>query len=274
MPSDKDEEAIPEGLLKGISRPSLVHNDLTREYLDAGVELITDALDHDPAEGTHPFLGWLSQRTLVDAVTARGYLRGALGSLRDHWEPYSNYVTDLLVWSRYVRTRRSRFPVREVRRIRAAFESNATISHLIRGLSREVQRGILTDELFRLQLVLLSVAGSPKYRESGALGDTAEIYAEIDRRWLPLVHRFLTSRRLSLRPGVDEVDLVEIVTAVGEGLALRELADPTSGARRERRLRHQGTVILALLFACIDPGDSAPLDEALDRAQPRDEPRI
>jgi hypothetical protein len=59
--------------------------------------------------------------------------------------------------------------------------------------------------------------------------------------------------------------VVEILTAVCEGLALRELADPSGGAKRERRLRLQGTTALALLSACLDPGDGLSLDELVDR---------
>lgn len=270
MAPDEHQTPIPDGLLSGISRQSLATGraaDLTREYLEAGVDLIASALDHDPAEGVHPFLGWLSQRTVIDATTARGFLAGAKGTLRDRWQPHSNYLTDLVLWIRHRRPDRS-FPSRERTKVAAAFESQATISQVIRGLSRGVQIGIFANPLFRLQLLALAVLGSPKYREEqgGFENGAPEIYEEIDKRWLPLVHAFLSAREVELRRGVEEGDLIEILTAVGEGLALRELADPTADSKRERRLRLQGTTALALILACMDPGDGLTLDAAVDRA--------
>jgi hypothetical protein len=259
---------IPDGLLSRISRDSLAAGpaaDLTREYLEAGVRLIADALDHDPEQGVHPFLSWLSQRAVVESVNARGNLRGGLGTLRDRWQPHANYLQDLVSWIRYQRPERS-FPAREAERIEAAFESHATVSQIIRGLSREVQRGVIQNPLFRLQLLALSVLGSPKYRASTEYRRGApEIYEEIDKRWLPLVHNFLLAQEAELRRGLDELDLVEMLTAVGEGIALRELADPSSGAKRESRLRLQGTAALALILACLDRGDGLTLDEAVDQ---------
>lgn len=260
--------SIPPGLLIGISRSSLATGkaaDLTREYLEAGVDLIIEALDHDPEAGVHPFLGWLSQQKVADAVTKRGYLGGALGTLRDRWQPHANYLMDLVLWIRFRRPDKS-FPIREQQTISAAFESKATISQFVRGLSRQVQKGIIENPLFRLQLVALSVVGSQKYRQSEKYGKgTPELYEEVDKHWLPLVHAFLSGNHFELRPGIQEDDLIEILTAVGEGLALRELADPTSGRKRSRRLRLQGTAALALILACLDQGDGLSLDEAVDQ---------
>ena len=272
MPGVDDHTPIPPGLLQGISRESLATGkaaDLTREYLEAGVDLIAAALDHDPEQGVHPFLGWLSQRAVVEAVTARGYLGGALGTLRDRWQPHANYLGDLVLWIRHRRPDRS-FPTREAGRITAAFEGHASVSQIIRGLSREVQKGIVANPLFRLQLLALSVLGSPNYRASDNYERGApEIYEEIDKRWLPLVHTFLSNREVELRRGIEASDLVEILTAVGEGLALRELADPSTGAKRDRRLSLQGTAALSLIVACLDPGDGLSLDEAVDRRSTR-----
>jgi hypothetical protein len=262
---------IPEGLLRGLSRETLASGkaaDLTYEYLEAGVALIEAALNHDPHDGVHPFLGWVSQRAVAEATSARGYLKGATGTLRDRWQPHSRYISDLILWIRTKRPEES-FPTREASLIDAALQSHATVSQLIRGLSRAVQEGIIVNPRFRLQMLALAVLGSPNHRESedDRVG-APEIYAEVDEQWLPIVHGYLREKRLELRPGIKETDLVEILTAVGEGLGLRELADPTSGARRESRLRLQGTTALALLVACIDPGDGQSLEALVDRLAP------
>ena len=266
---DDDPRAL-EGIaeyLTGLSRQSLATGraaDLTCEYLEAGVDLIASALDHDPETGVHPFLQWLSQRRVVEAVNVRGNLRAADGTLRDRWQPHARYLGDLVTWIRLRRPARS-FPVRERDRVSAAFATNATVSQLVRGLCREVQTGIVTNPLFRLQLLAVSVLGSPRYRESEEYGQAApELYEELDKRWLPVLHAFLDRNEVELRPGVEPRDLVELVTAVGEGIALRELADPTEGSRRARRMSLQGTAALALIAAFVDRGDGMNLDEYLD----------
>jgi hypothetical protein len=261
---------VPPDLLRGLSRSSLATGraaDLTYEYLEAGVDLIAQALDHDPREGVHPFLGWLSQRAVIDATAARGVLRGGVGTLRDRWEPHSRYLADLIEWIRYKRPDRS-FTVREADFVSSALGSHATASQLIRGLSRAVQQGVFVNPLFRLQVLFVSVLGSPKYRASEEhKAGAPNIYVEVDKRWLEILGVFLDTNHLELRPGLHETDVIEILTAVGEGLALRELADPTAGARRERRLRLQGTVALALLAACVDRGDGLTLDALVDQYQ-------
>jgi hypothetical protein len=268
VPNDPDEPKIPKGLLRGISRDTLAHGgaaDLTYEYLEAGVGLIEEALNHDPANGTHPFLGWLTQRSVVQATTARGNLAGGLGALRDRWEPHARYISDLMRWIQNKRPERS-FPKRQERLIKDALKSHATISQMIRGLSRAAQASILVNHRFRLKLLALSVLGSPKYQSSDEY--KTDLYTGIDEQWLPIVHRYLQERGLELRPGIHEPDLVEILTAIGEGLALRELADPSTGARRERRLRLLGTAALALLVACIDDGNGQTLDDAANELHP------
>jgi hypothetical protein len=267
MASGENSRHIPHGLLRGLSRDTLASGrgaDLTHEYLEAGVHLIEKALDHDPRDGIHPFLGWLSQKAVIKATTGRGYLGGAEGTLRDRWQPHARYVSDLVLWIRNKRPDQS-FPNRKAGLIQDALRSHATVSQLIRGLSHAAQDGILTNSRFRLQLLALSVLGSPRYRASKEYNDIApSIYRDMDQQWLQIVHGYLKERGLELRPGIQESDLVEILIAVGEGLALRELADPTVGARHESRLRLQGTTALALFAACLDHQDGHTLDELVD----------
>jgi len=54
-----------------------------------------------------------------------------------------------------------------------------------------------------------------------------------------------------------------ILIAVAEGLALRELVEPTTGDARKRRESLQGLTVLALLMACTGT-DGRTVDEALE----------
>lgn len=261
----KNKPSIPEGLLSGLSRQSLATGpaaDLTREYLETGVELIADNL-RAPAEGVSPFLAWLSQRELVSAVTARGSLAGAVGTLRDRWPSHASYIADLLTWIMHERSRRE--PPRLVTPVST---DPPRPSAVVRHISRQVQQSVFRNPLFRLQLVALAVTAAR--RGGSPTGGDADMYEEIDARWRPLITAFLTERGVSLRRGITEREIVEILTAVGEGLALRELERETTGASHERRLALQGITALALLAACVDIGDGLTLDEAVDRIAERD----
>jgi hypothetical protein len=231
---------IPEGLLTGLSRDSLRHSDLTVEYLEAGIDLIASALEHDSdAPETHPFLGWLSQGAVIKAMQGRTY-RGSLGSIRDRWEPHSLYLRDLITWLRFRRPERSS-PARASSMIAGQLKMGIQPSQIIRAIANENAEGLFKNPLTRLQFLLIAVIGSPSPRHRQM---ASSLYEEIDEKWLPVIRGFLERYSLSLRPGVSEQDLVEILAAVGEGLAVHELAGPSAGEDRERRMSLLGTTTL------------------------------
>lgn len=259
--------------MEGISRlrrPSTqVDDPLTREYIHAGLDLIEEALNYDPEamRGGHPFLAWISQRKVVEVANERGNLggRASSASLRDRWEPHAEFLWDLIDHIRARRPGRS-FPERARAKIRALLLVRKPPQAIVRELGRDLQGGIFENEFFRLQLLGLAVAGTPRFRESAEMPDVSGLYEEIDARWLSIVEGFLDKYELVCRPGIKPEDLVQLGTALAEGLALRELADPTKSTRRTARLRLHSTGLLAFLFALTVPASSTDHSISIDQA--------
>jgi hypothetical protein len=206
----------------------------------------------------------MSRQTVLDAVTARGRIVGTEGYFRDRWARHRDYVGDLIAWIRYQRPQNA-FPVRAEELVQAALGSQTKPSLIIRVLARRNMLGVLANPLFRFQLVALAVVGSRRADDDAPAEHALDVYTEVDRPWAAVVAEFLDARDLSLRPGIEVGDLVTLLVAVGEGLALRELASPTEGHERERRASLQGLAALALLLACTG-ADGRTIDDAVDRA--------
>lgn len=261
---EQDDQAGRGIALAGLSRKALANHPLTHEYLEAGHDLVLQALQAGVRDGeAHPFLRWLSRPAVIAAVATRGNLKGNDGTFRDRWTRHADYTGDLVTWIR-ARRRETRFPVRADAFVQAALGSTARPSTFIRALTRRNLASLFANPLFRFQLLASSVAGSwnstsPTTSEVDALS----FYEEVEAAWQPVVTAFMEAHDLVLRPGVEMADLMAILVAVGEGLALRELGDPTVGHARARRESLQGLTALALLLACTGT-DGNTMDEALD----------
>jgi hypothetical protein len=239
---------------------------LTTAYLDAGARLVTHALDHDVAStDRHPLLAWLSQPALITEVQRQiddGTLPPDLhapsqGSFRDRWEFHHLYIRDFVTWIR-LKSQRTTFPAEVADEIRDAFDSTDRASDLIRRIGRANLESLLESPHFRTQLVLTAISGSHQNRAA-----VPDFYSHVEERWLPILRKVLGRYELELRTGVEERDVLDILTAIGEGLALRELAEPSSGDVRGRRSTLQSTAALALLLACTADVDIS-LDQAVD----------
>ena len=260
--------------LRGVTRlkrqKTQVEDPLTAEFVKAGRELIEDALQHDPASPkSHPFLRLLSQERVVAKVNEKRSKKTTGSALRDRWEPHSNYIRDLVDHIRKGRVKES-FPVRAAEDISKALDSDAKPSQLVRAIARMLLISVFDNEYFRLRLVTLAALGAPKYRDSAEEESAVAFYREIDALWEPLFNQYFEKYGLKLRVGVDMNELVQMGTAFGEGLALRELADPTSGPEREDRINLHASGLLAFVYALTEPLDakSISIDKAVDeRAQ-------
>lgn len=256
--------------LSRLNRPATQQNDpLTEDYVNAGLSLVEEALNHDPDhnhEG-HPFLTWISQRRVVETANQRSSpMRSAtVASLRDRWQPHGNYLWDLIDHIRARRPSRS-FPERARETIRMLLLSRRSAPVIVRELGRDVQEGMFDNELFRIQLLGLAVVGGVNFQASSAMPKVSGIYDEIDERWMGIIDRFLEKFDLQYRVGVKQSDLIQLGTALTEGFALRELADPTSGHRREERLRLHSTGLLSILYSLTLPRDVEESNQSIDKA--------
>lgn len=239
---------------------------LTIAYLDAGVEIIRRGLDHNlNSHESHPVLRAVSRPAVIREVNAAiaatrsptDKREAGDGTFRDRWRLHRDYIGDLLVWIRR-KNQRSDFPDLVAAQISAALDSASPPSKVLYNMGRANLESLFARTDFRLQLFLVAIGSSPENRSA-----MPDLYSHVDDRWLPFIQSALARYRLTLRPGVTEQDLLDILTAIGEGLALRELADPTSGADRARRASLQSTAALALLLACVSE-DQKTLEEASD----------
>lgn len=257
------EDGVPfSEFLTGLSRPELASDDLVFEALEAGAELIEQALDHDAASAElHPFLAFLSRGSVIRAINARGNRMSQEHILKYRWNPHTDYIKDLIAYIRFRRGTRT-FPARAGEWITAMMQSVPSPSIFVRTISNGNQSQLFANPLFRLQLLAAAVLGAPRTRMSAP-----DMYEEVDDQWLPFFEAFLAQHDRVMRPGVRARDLVEILVAIGEGFALRELIAPTVAEERHRRGSMQGTATLALLAACTVPADEdlpATLDQLVD----------
>ena len=224
--------------------------------------MVVQALEQEFGTGRpHPLFRWLTNDQLFAAMRQQRpdvESWGSEGSFRARWEPHEAFIRDLVRWLR-VRQMRPTYPRRSPGRIREAFESSESASKLIRRIGRANLDYLFGTPLFRLQ-VFSAIVSPPEPPVESNTG----FYLEVEKRWLPIIARIFKTYEFRLRPGVTQRDLLTILTAVGEGLALREMADPTTGRRRQERVKLQATTALALLIACTsDTAES--LDDAVDR---------
>jgi len=250
----EDDETLTD-VLTGLKDHKLATDALVLEALEAGAQLVEEALDHDPTSAnTHPFLSYLSRGSLVRAIRTRGRFPVEDHLLRYRWDPHTGYLHDLIAYMRF-RRRSHSFAARSADWITTIINSDVPPPEAARRIADANQRQVLANPFFRIHLLVAAVLGAPNAGTTAP--DAPDLYAEVDDAWLPFFDAFIKHHQRKLRPGVSLRDMVEILVAVGEGIALRELASPADDDERKHRITLQGTTALALMYACTVPDDGA-----------------
>lgn len=239
--------------LAGLKRASLVSHPATAAALDAGYQQLLALADPDsrPREAVPPLLSFLSRPEIIKAVNAGGEMRASEAMMRDRWDPHYNYFTDLLEW---IRWRSGGLWVHEnTAAIAAAASSATTIAELVRPIANEFLVDFLTNlQAFKVEFLGYALLGEARLRDH-----SGQLYEEVTAAWLPVFENSIARFGGRLRPGVDLRDVIEIVTAVGDGLALREIVAPTGGQDRDRRVGLLATAVLGMIFAATEDLDAA-----------------
>ncbi|MBX6389903.1 MAG: hypothetical protein IRZ08_13060 [Frankia sp.] len=266
-PADEDLSTILTGLMTTArrktveSRRVLANDDLTREYLEAGLRLIEAQLVG--AEGASleepPLLRWLSQRAVINEVGRAGRLRGSEGTFRDRWPYQPDYIRDVLAyslrqaqWAGFLDlTAGPRSALADhpdpVQAVHEAAYTHITVTRRTSAIRSQLIGAAMAerDELVRATL--------------------QEMYQVAGDAWLASYAEAIAARGMTLRPGLTLEDVNTILTAVTEGMQLRLMVDPDDGLiDHERRTSLLGTAALALIAACFDHfGDGLSLEEAV-----------
>jgi hypothetical protein len=245
----------------------LANDPATKEYLEAGIRLITAQFQGEPhgnGDGggadqseRRPFFDWLSQSMIVKEVSrGRLGLKGNVGTLRDRWPYHPHYIEDLLsyaLWSRHY-----------AMRVATAEESRdllATAPDLVEAIHLVAYRDLcvlLGSPAFRVSLIAAATAD----RDVVVRRAITESYRLVGESWSALYQATLAARGLRLRSGVTLTDLTDMLTALAEGIGMRMLSDPNAQlVDHERQQSLLGKAAIAIAAACIDTGDGKTLEE-------------
>ncbi len=248
----------------------LANHPLTRAYLEAGMRLLEEEFFAEPADDERPeprsFL-WMSRDQVVKEV-AHGPQdlphHGNPGSLRDRWPYFSDYLGDLILYA--LRTERLGVHTDLAEQAAEALGEDR-LSAVAHEIAYRYLGFTIGDTGTRFKTLVTAFAD----RDPVVADELGTIYREVTEAWRAVYAELFHTRGLRLRPGLSFDDLTVLLGSVTEGLTLRAIGDrETPVLDHQQRRSLLGTAALALVIACVDPGDGETLEEAFDRmADPR-----
>ena len=268
-------------VLRGLKRRALkfrarqANDPVTAAYLCAAVRLIQHHLGPganrvpadmgDPDSITRPLLSFLSQRAVSEEVAHNPppfHRKGSQRTMRDRWEPHSNFIADVLrfcLWAWH-------YPAQHIDEAADPIDESIRGPDPVRGLHRlcywDLTRMVDTPA-FRLGLIAAAAAeGDPVISEA-----ISGRHQENDPHWKHFYEEFMRAHGLRIRAGITVDDCVVLLAAFADGLAMRALSDPAAPViDRARRRCLLGTAALVLIAGCLeraDDGDGLSLEEAV-----------
>ena len=241
----------------------LANDRLTLEYLEAGLRLIAQQMTAQPtadsspeADDRRPFFDWLSKTMVIDEVARAGVLHGSDGSFRDRWEFRGDYIEDLLAYSLW-----SRHSAVTARVAAESLDLGTKAADFVRAIhlaSYRSQCAALESSGFNVSIIGAATAAcNDTARES-----TAETYRVVTESWHALYDATLKARGLRLRPGITLHEITWLLTAVAEGLLLRQIGDPGIELfDHDRQESLLGKAVIAIIAACVDSGDGLSVED-------------
>jgi hypothetical protein len=263
-------------------------NPRTREFLEAGQELLHSGLARDPDEQPAPrggrsrapfdeLLAWVSRRRVVDQARRR-HPQGENGepsesAYRYRWRTQTGYLRDLVV---YALRPRMASPEETEKAARVLFQEES-LDKAIDRIAYDEVLSLNKDKAFRLQMVFQAIL-SDDDRVANALRRIDETNFEA---WKTFYKQALDHLGMKLRPDVSLDDFAYALQAAGEGVVFRSLlpvrSDCIPAARaidhKNKTSRPLALIAMSLLVAFADPGDGKCLREAVrELATPAQDP--
>ncbi|GAA1900844.1 hypothetical protein [Actinomadura bangladeshensis] len=259
------------------SRNRLANDPVTAAYLAAGMRLIENHLgpgarrscsDPDDLNSIErPMLSFLSQRAVAAEVANNPEPFPQLGSvstLRSSWKSQSDFIADLLRFGLWTRYQENHCVVTEFTDVIEGMIAGPNFVRCVQQLGYFDLLTLIDRPRFRLELIAAAGAEGDEV----ILNAMTENYQDLLGQWKAVFAEILSARGLRLRTGVCLDDLVGIVAAVAEGVALRALTDPQAGVIDHARHRSLlGTASLALIRGCVertDDTDGLSLEQAVN----------
>ncbi|MFD9890965.1 hypothetical protein ACFWY9_16595 [Amycolatopsis sp. NPDC059027] len=244
-------------------RSRLANHPLTRAYLEAGVRLLDREFfaAEAPAEGfTRPLSTLTRENVIAEVANGPAELprHGTLGSFRDRWAYFPDYLSDLARYTLRIQRWSPHHLSDQATPALSDGDFVAAVEEIAYRDMASIAGGGATALRFRFLLTALT-GQDEQLREA-----MTSVYRDITTRWATMCESVLTARGLQLRPGVTFEDLTVLLTALAEGLALRVSAEPEARILdHDKRQSVLGVAAMALFAGCVDPGDGRPLTDVV-----------
>lgn len=236
----------------------LANHPLTRAFLEAGLRILEQEFSGSGDERFLRPLATLTRETVIAEVAngpAELPKQGTVGAFRDRWAYFPDYVSDL---ARYT-LRIQRMPWDTL----LAEEAAGVLTHgnFAAGVHNLAYRRMWlamrsTALRFRYSAIALAAQDQKLYEAMSS------VYEDVTGIWERLFESVLAARGLTLRPGVTARDLAVLLTALNDGLALRQMSAPDDSILNEDDEHGLlGVAALVLFTGCVDTGDGESLDD-------------
>lgn len=257
------------------------NNPRTREFLEAGRELLHSGLARDPGETADavggrfraPFdelLGWVSRRRVVGMAADRHGPDGqpTEAAYRYRWRTQTGYLRDLVVYA--LRPRMA--TPEETDKARRVLSQGEQLDKVIEKIAYDEICSLNIDKAFRLQMVFQAILAHDE-RVANALRRIDETNF---RAWKEFYQEAYDHLGITFRPDVTLDDFAYALQAAGEGVVFRSLlTTPGDSSPAAIAIDHQAQtsrplalIAMALLVAFTDPGDGKELREVVRELAP------
>jgi len=250
--------------VKGVresTRAALVNSLKVASYLKAGENLVTRHLGApksiaggDGCKAYWSGLHFLSERALSREVAELDppFLRqkGA-GPYRSTWASHDDYLNDLLAFLSHAMNYDPQYGAGLETRGDWLVTDPSFVDAIDRAAFHELQ-AVIRMPLFRLQLVVCATAD----RNDGIHDAIANNYAGALEPWMKVYEATIAARGYRLRKGITLEQFTNILAAIAEGFAIRQLGDPAAGVVGEEPEKNLvGMAVLGIMNSYLEPVD-------------------